>query len=143
MNDRRHERPRVNWEDDKIFENETCIVQVSKLPLRYPKYSVSLGAKNRDGKPMRFIPVFKEGQGLVRVRPILADLRELIDQAESYIQWELQKAEDCKVDDMQRREVDREYRASRGGPQQRPGLKELSKRDVRRRRRQDKEDGLH
>lgn len=119
---------RTAWEDDEVFENETHIVRVSKLSLRSPKFSLSISGKNREGKPMRFMPVYGEGQGIISVRPVLADLRELLDSAEAYIQSQLQLAEDARIDaEIRRAERDK------GQNQKRPGLKELSKRDARRR----------
>jgi mRNA-degrading endonuclease toxin of MazEF toxin-antitoxin module len=133
--EQRQQRPRVEWQEDKTFENDFFIVQVSRLPLRVPKFSVSISAKNFDGRPMRFIPVKAEGQGIVRVRPILADLIELIDTAESYLQKQLQLAEDLRIDEMQQREA----RSMPNGNQPRPGLKELSKRDNVKRQMRDRE----
>lgn len=132
MNQERHQqRPRAEWESDRTFENDQFVVQVSKLTMRVPKFSVSISAKSFDGRPMRFIPVKAEGQGIVRVRPILADLLQLIDEAESYLQRQLQLAEDARIDEMQ----ERESRSVPRGNQPRPGLKELSKRDREKRQR--------
>lgn len=128
--------PRAEWQDDRSFENDHFVVHVSKLPLRVPKFSVSISAKSFDGRPMRFIPVKAEGQGIVKVRPILADLIELIDTAENYLQKQLQLAEDIRIDEMQQREAQRMPK----GNQPRPGLKELSKRDREKRQRERERD---
>jgi hypothetical protein len=128
--------PRAEWETDRSFENDQFVVQVNKLPLKVPKFSVSISAKSSQGRPMRFIPVRSEGQGIVRVRPILADLRELIDAAESYLQKQLQLAEDIKIDEMQQRELRKQPK----GQEVRPGLKELSKRDREKRQRERERD---
>jgi hypothetical protein len=122
-----NDRPRIQWEDDKTFENDTHVVQVSKLPLRNPKFSISISGKNRDGKPVRFMPVYGDGQGTIVVRPVLADLRELLDSAEAHIQRQLQWAEDERIEADQQRAA-----RDKGRDQKRPGLKELSKRDARR-----------
>jgi hypothetical protein len=133
VNEQRHQRPRVNWEVVKFFENQSFLVEISKLPLRYPKFSISISGRNRGGNPGRFIPVTgSASNGVFTVRPILADLRELIDSAENYIQRELQRSEDQRIDDAEARARKNESR----GPQQRPGLKELSKRDRQRRQRE-------
>ena len=123
-----NDRPRTQWEDDKTFENDTHVVQVSKLPLRSPLYSVSISGKNRDGKQVRFMPVYGEGQGMINVRPILADLRELLDSAEAHIQRQLQWAEDERIEESQRR-----AERDKGQNKKPMGLKELAKRDARRR----------
>jgi hypothetical protein len=120
---------RVDWEECEVFQNDKFIVQVSKLPLRYPLYSLSISAKSpTDGRSLRFIPVKAEGQGIVQVRPVLADLRELLDSAEAYIERKLQYVEDQRIEDMQAREA----RQTPKGLAQPKGLKAWSKHDKKR-----------
>lgn len=122
--------PKVDWEEAKRLENEDFVVRVNRLPLRFPRFSVSISGKTGDGRDSRFVPVRWEGQGQITVLPIVGKLIPLIEQAQAFIQVELQVAEDRKIDDMQDRETHRDQQAERFGPQKRPGLKELSKRDA-------------
>jgi hypothetical protein len=119
------DRPKVDWAQDRAFEDEHFIIQVTKLPLRWPRYNYTVCCKGKEGKIMRFIPVAAKGQGKIEVRRTAQQLASLITQAEDYIEQQLQQAEDVNIAERQ----EREGRSARfNGPVDPPmGLKRGSK----------------
>lgn len=90
---------RVDWEIVKDFrDSETGLtVQVSKLPLRRPKFNLSIGVF-RDGKLQRFIsPSVHTENAVVKVAANGMKLARLVDEATLYVQEQLQVIEDEEI----------------------------------------------
>jgi hypothetical protein len=114
-------RERVEWVDDKTFEKGDLVVQVRKLPLKRPRFSLGMGSKNHQdpSRTNRFVPLFSHGQGTIQITSVSHDFWELLKDAEDYVQGQLQAAEDAWVANRQtfeQRDIDR------GKPKQRAGL---------------------
>jgi hypothetical protein len=124
MNDDR--RQQSDWVPDKTFENDEFAVQVNKLPLRWPRFSLTINAKGKDGKLTRFLAVRANGQGKVAVQPFADSIASLLRDVEGYVEKQLQAVEDSSITMKQ----DREFKnISKDHPKQQKGLKQWGKHD--------------
>lgn len=126
------ERPRVEWQNDRTFEDGDFIVQVTKLPLRWPRFNFTVSMKGQDGKVMRFIPLRTSGQGKVEVRSVADQIAALIRQAEDYVREQVQQLEDQNIEQRQTREA---RGMQRDQPRESYGLKKGSREGWKGRRR--------
>jgi len=116
MNDRqRDDRPRVEWVVDKSFEKDGVTVQVNKLPLRRPRYSVSVGRTMEKGTS-KFMALRSEGKGQISILKVSGTAYELLCEAEDYVQSELQYAEDQWVETQQHFETKDMNRGKKRAP---------------------------
>jgi len=99
-----HQRPKVDWTDDKKFEKDGLCVVVRKLPLRWPRYALIVGVRSEIGVG-RFIPVRAFGKGKIELERVTPTLVELLTEAEDYAQSELQLIEDERIEERQRYET--------------------------------------
>lgn len=99
MNEQR-DRPRVEWVVDKSFEKDGITVQVTKLALRRPRYSVSVGRTMEHGTSKN-MALRSEGKGQISILKVSVTVYELLCEAEDYVQSELQYAEDQWVETQQ------------------------------------------
>lgn len=95
-----HDRPRVEWVLDKSFEKDGITVQVTKLPLHRPRYSVSVGRTMEHGTSKN-MALRSEGKGQIAILRVSITVYELLGEAEDYVQSELQYAEDQWVETRQ------------------------------------------
>ena len=114
------DRPKVEWISDKEFKNECFIVRVNKLPIRNAKYSISISYLTDKDRESRFIPMKSSGQGKIVLDSPMDKLFQLISQAESYIETELQRLEDYRIEQLEGRE---KRDLDRGKPKQKRGIK--------------------
>lgn len=86
---------KVNWEIAREFEQDGLVVQVSKLPLRRPKFSWMLGvrAKAKDGEAPRLSPHVHFDGGEAQEARQLDTARLLISEAMAWIRSEVAEAE--------------------------------------------------
>jgi len=116
MDDNRSNRDRAQWVEDEVFSNEHFVVQVSKLALRRPQFSISISGLTRAGKPVRHIRArYDACNGKVTLVPIHAALREVLERAEGYIERQLQYAQDHALDEDLRRDAQRKGSSQGGG----------------------------
>ena len=92
------DRPRVDWVDDKRFTKDGLSVQVRKLPLRWPRYSIAVGTLVNENT-LRFIPLRAAGKGKIVLDRVGAALAALIAEAEDYVWSELQYLEDQRIEE--------------------------------------------
>jgi hypothetical protein len=94
----------VQWIVDKQFAaDDGLTVQVNKLPLRWPRFSIIVGILRVNGDEQsvsRYMPIMSagRGQGKIVINPIASKLMELLTQAQDYIQSELQRLEDSALE---------------------------------------------
>lgn len=116
-----HSGPKAEWEHEKTFERNGVVLQLQRLPLRWPRFSYTIcvrGGKEGD-KIMRFIPVRGQGQGKIKVESLAATIHDLVAEVEEYVSEQLQKLEDTKIENQQTFEQRTIHRES---PRYRPGL---------------------
>lgn len=89
-------RERPSWIDAKTFEDGDYAVRVQKLDVRAPRFSISIG-RQREGKFIPHLPVMTEGQGKVTVQSLYAKIGLLVQQAEVWIQEQVQRHEDERL----------------------------------------------
>lgn len=86
---------KVKWEIAREFERDGLVVQVSKLPLRRPKFSWMLGvrAKVKDGEAPRLSPHVHFNGGEDQEAQQLDTARSLVTDAMAWIRSEVAAAE--------------------------------------------------
>jgi hypothetical protein len=94
MGDTKPDRPKVDWVEDRKFEREEIFVQVNRLPLRRPRFSLSVGRTMDEDRISRYFPLRSSGQGKIEIERISHILSTLLAEAEDYVQSELQYNED-------------------------------------------------
>lgn len=131
------ERDKVPWVDDRCFERDGLVVQVRKLPLSWPRFSLLIGRRTEKGIS-RFLPLWSERGAQVRIKPTAAVLGALVGEAEDYIRGELQYAEDSYLQRQQARELrelDRDRPRARRGLSGGPGSGKTARKRANRLRR--------
>lgn len=93
--------PRAEWEDEETFEKDGIILQLRKLPLRWPRFSYSIGMAGKDGQQLRFISVETTGKEEVRVDSKADVIAELVARAEEYVRERKQALEDAAATERQ------------------------------------------
>jgi hypothetical protein len=126
------QQPRADWEKAKEFRKGDVAVNVLRLPLRFPRYALEIGAAYVDqGTPKmgRRISVQTDGRGDALVlKSKLEVLTSLVQEAEAWI------LEQAKVTESQNNSAPKRHNAQEGDRKPRQngpvlGLKELAKRD--------------
>jgi hypothetical protein len=113
------QRGQQRWETVEIVQAGSLAIEVSKLPVGRPKYSICVGSRvGEDFK--RFIPIFTTGQGKIeidreRTGDLKAILATLIDALEETVLKDAQAAEDAFIDRKQHHEKKGEYRPKKKG----------------------------
>lgn len=136
----RPDGPKANWEIEKTFEKDGIVVQLSKLPLRWPRFSYTVCARGgKDGdKIMRFMPVFARGKGKIEIERKAAAIHALVAEAEEYVRAHLQALEDRKIEKKQfyeRKELQRGKPKAKRGLSGGPGSGKTDRRRQRRAKR--------
>jgi len=126
------EQQRVEWEKAKEFRQGDVAVNVIRLPLRFPRYSIEVGAAYVDqGQPKmgRRISVQTEGRGAeVALKSKVDILTNLVKEAEAWILEQVKTAEaDNKNRPPRKPKQDGDRKPRQNGPAL--GLKALAKRD--------------
>jgi hypothetical protein len=124
-------RPTVNpsdWKKVQEFEENGIIVSVSRLEASHgrPKFNIEISSRSKSGRPVRYFPMFIDGQGKVSVRRISGFVAKLINEAEDWIDEQAQKREDEFIEQRQAREM---KQLDRDKPRPQAGIKTLGKRD--------------
>lgn len=127
------QQPRVDWEKAKEFRKGDVVVNVLRLPLRFPRYAIEVGTAYVDqGQPKmgRRISIQTDGRGdTLALKSKLEDLTSLVREAEAWI------LEQAKLTESQNHQAPRKEQAPSKDGRLRPngaplvGLKELKKRD--------------
>lgn len=111
-----YSKPKLNWEEAKVFTDGPDAVIVKKLPLFNPKYSISIGTM-KDG---RFAPYTSPNatveHGVVKFTSVVPTLSRLIEQAEVFICEEMQRQADARIEMQQAREL-RSMEQRKHGPE--------------------------
>jgi hypothetical protein len=85
------QQPRVEWQQDESFSDEGLVVQVNRLPLRRPRFSISVSFEKDGGHPSRFLPVQSSVElGRVVMTDFADRVHALLQLAESHIFQQLQ-----------------------------------------------------
>lgn len=109
-----------NWIKDRVFENNDYVVVVNKLPLRRPKFSISIGVR-RGERLHNFIPIQTTGHGFGKIGVVqfASPLYQMLTEAQEYIQSESQRTEDEEI----QAKIDREaQQMNKTKPKQIAGL---------------------
>jgi len=99
-------RPKIEWVPAKDFEVSGFRVRIQMSKGFRPRYSLSVGRVNQDGKFVPFLPIFVEGQGKVKIKRISTIISELLAASEDWIHNECQIREDQIIEEKQAREAD-------------------------------------
>ena len=101
----------VEWKLITVLEEGDIGVEVKKLPLPKPRYSMSVVSKRKDGTwAPRFAIFTASDQGVVNIASRANDINTLLVQAEMLIQADAQEAEDSywnRKREFEQRNVDR------------------------------------
>lgn len=123
-----NESPKPTWAPVHLCHDESTglCVSVQKSNHYWPKYSIQIGRMGDRIVP--YIPVHTRGDlARVSLTPTNTDtLTLLVLRAEAWIQEDATRISEERLAERQRREQEQ---LDRGKPKQRPGLKELAKRD--------------
>jgi hypothetical protein len=85
------QQPRVEWQRDESFSDEGLVVQVNRLPLRRPRFSICISFERDGGHPSRFLPVQSSVElGKVAMTDFADRVHALLQLAESHIFQQLQ-----------------------------------------------------
>lgn len=128
---RRPQGPRPEWEIVKEFQDAgtSLMVQVRRLPIARPKYSMRVGSVGRDGQFSPFFqPLVEVVNAKVEIAFCGAALSRLFDEATLYVQEQLQAQEDDYIERKQYREYQQIQRTKGAAPK--PGLRKLGERDA-------------
>lgn len=113
------QQPRVEWETDETFRDEDIIVQVNCLPLRRPRFSISISFERDGGHPSRYIPVKSSVDlGKVQMTDFADRVHALLQLAESHVFQRLQAASEAEL----AAKISREQRQANRGPKPVVGL---------------------
>jgi len=93
MDERTQDRKPLAWLDVMTFEDGDLVVQVRKLDIRAPRFSISIG-RVRNDRFLPFLPVFTEGQGKITVVHLFAKVGLLVQKAEEWVLEQVQRYED-------------------------------------------------
>lgn len=120
-----HSQTRSEWEVVKTFEDAATglRVEVSRLPLRFPKFNLSVLGRRGDGSFGRFLQVDARVENAVAVVAYHGQVvGRLLDEATLYVQGRLQEVEDEEI----RHKQEREFRQLSGGPKKVAGLSKFT-----------------
>lgn len=117
-----------DWKKVKEFEEHGVVVIVSALEGRgRPKFNIEVGSRGKNGRIMRYFPIYTDGQGRIEIQRVSGYIAKLTDAAEDWIQEESQRREDEFI----ARRLEREQKQlDRDKPKPVAGLKTLGKRDA-------------
>lgn len=130
-NNRRPQGPRPEWEIVKEIQDAATglMVQVRRLPIARPKFSMRVGSVGRDGQ---FSPFFQPEVQVENARVKMSfcgtTLSRLFDEATLYILEQLQAQEDDYIERKQYREH-LQIQRTKGAPPK-AGLRKLGERDA-------------
>ena len=112
------DQQRLDWTLDVAFFDEEISVSVNKLPLRRPRFSVSVSC-DRGERPSRFLPVQSSiDLGKATMTSFADRVHKLLQLAETHIAETLQAVADEEIE----QKLDRELRQVNRGPKPVVGL---------------------
>jgi hypothetical protein len=124
MDGKNRSEVKPDWAPDRQEVKDPVVVTVWKSNRNPPRFRIEVSFKNREGVPVRSMPVYSDS-GVVTMASPSADIASMFNAAFDHVTRETEKLEEA-------------WRASRlqsrhnQGNEGRPGLKTLSKQDKQR-----------
>ncbi len=111
-----NDKPKLNWNVVKEFEENGILVEVSASDATRTRYTVRIGRRGERGS-IPFLPLYTIGQGKVSVVSVVETVSKLLLQAEKFVEEQAQVQEDAYLSERierESRQVEREGKKRRG-----------------------------